>query len=131
MQDNCCCQFQEAVDEYLVRHRSVLDILTKYQEAAARVNRAYAKAVTECGCVTVDACRQQIPPEASFRELKNYMSDHTSGKPCTHCREIIAKEIGQSMFYLTALCNLSGLNIKDVIEQERRNLATLGVFHLS
>lgn len=131
MQDECCYQFQDAVDEYLIRHRSVFDILTKYQEAAARVSRAYAKAVTECGCVSIEASRQQIPPEVSFRELKNYMSDHTSGKPCAHCREVIAKEMGQSMFYLAALCNLSGLNIKDVIEQERRNLTTLGVFHLS
>lgn len=131
MQDKCCFQFQDAVDEYLIRHRSVFDVLTKYQESAARVNRAYAKSITECGCVTIEASRQQIPSDAEFRDLKQYMSNHTSGQPCAHCREIIAKEMGRSMFYLAALCNLSGLNIRDVMEQERRNLTMLGVFHLS
>lgn len=131
MQDKCCYQFQDAVDEYLVRHRSVFDVLTKYQEAAARVNRAYAKAVTECGCVKIEAGRQQIPPEAEFRDLKQYMSDHTSGLPCAHCREVITKEMGRSMFYLAALCNLSGLSIREVMERERKNITTLGVFHLS
>ncbi|HHT27849.1 MAG TPA: DUF1573 domain-containing protein, partial [Firmicutes bacterium] len=38
--------FQEAVNEYLVRHRSILDILSKLQESVARTNRAVAKAVT-------------------------------------------------------------------------------------
>ncbi|MDF2499414.1 MAG: hypothetical protein K0Q77_128 [Anaerosporomusa subterranea] len=131
MNDKCCYQFQDAVDEYLVRHRSVFDVLTKYQEAAARVNRAYAKAVTECGCVTIEAGRQEIPEGAEFRDLKQYMSNHASGQPCAHCREVIAKEMGRSMFYQTALCNLAGLNIRDVMEQERKNLTTLGVFHLS
>ncbi len=131
MSDKCCYQFQDAVDEYLVRHRSIFDVLTKYQEATARVNRAYAKAVTECGCVTIAAGRQEIPPDAKFRDLKHYMSDHTSGQPCDQCREVIAKEMGGSMFYLAALCNLSGLSIHDVIEQERKNLTTLGVFYLS
>jgi hypothetical protein len=131
MNDKCCYQFQNAVDEYLVRHRSVFDVLTKYQEAAARVNRAYAKAVTECGCVTIEAGRQEIPEEAEFRNLKQYMSNHTSGQPCAHCREVIAKEMGRSMFYQAALCNLAGLNIRDVMEQEHKNLTTLGVFHLS
>lgn len=131
MNDKCCYQFQDAVNEYLVRHRSVFDILTKYQEATARVNRAYAKAVTECGCVTITAKRQEIPPEANFRDLKQYMSDHTSGQPCDQCREVIAKEMGGSMFYLAALCNLSGITIRDVMEQERKNMTTLGVFYLS
>ena len=131
MQDKCCNQFQEAVDEYLIRHRSVFDVLTKYQESTARVNRAYAKAITECGCVKISACRQQVPPEASYRELKQYMSNHTSGKPCDHSREVISKEMGRNMFYLAALCNLSGLHIRDVMEKERQTLTTLGVFHLS
>lgn len=131
MHEKCCYQFQDAVDEYLIRHRSVIDVLTKYQEATARVNRAYAKAVTECGCVTIEAGRQQIPSGTAFRDVKKHMSDHTSGQPCDHCREVIAQEMGRCLFYLAALCNLSGLNMQDVIKQEYQNLTTLGVYHLS
>lgn len=131
MQDKCCADFQNAVNDYLIRHRSVLDVLTKYQEATARVNRAFAKAVTECGCIEIRAGRQNIPADAPFSDLKQYMSSHVSGKPCEHCREIIAAEIGRSMFYMTALCNLTGISFHDVISQECQNVKTLGVFHLS
>ena len=129
--DKCCYRFQQAVDEYLIRHRSIFDVLTKFQEATARVNRAYAKAVTECGCVTIEAGRQMVPEEAEFCQLRKYMSTHTSGLPCAQCREIIAREIGRSMFYQAALCNLAGLNIRDIMEEEHNNLKTLGIFHLS
>lgn len=131
MPDKCCFQFQDAVDDCLIRHRSVVDVMTKYQEATARVNRAYAKAVTECGCITITAKRQQVPTGTEFRDVKQYMSDHTSGQLCEHCREVIAKEMGRSLFYLAALCNLSGLNLRDVMGQELEELNTLGVFHLS
>lgn len=132
MYDNkCCSDFQSAVDEYLIRHRSVLDILTKYQEGAARVNRAIAKAVTECGCIEVSAARQSVPENTSYSELKEHMSSHLLGKPCPQCQEIIAKELGHSMFYLAALCNLTGLSLHKVMQQEYHDVKTLGVFHLS
>ncbi|WP_371365758.1 hypothetical protein SRRS_04010 [Sporomusa rhizae] len=132
MQDNkCCTDFQSAVDEYLIRHRSVLDILTKYQEASARVNRAIAKAVTGCGCIQVEAARQSAPETASYSELKEHMSSHLVGEPCLQCREVIAKELGHSMFYLAALCNLTGLSMHQVMQQEYKNVKTLGVFHLT
>ncbi|SDF84674.1 DUF1573 domain-containing protein [Sporolituus thermophilus] len=131
MHDKCCLDFQAAVDQYLIRHRSILDVLTKYQEATARVNRAVAKAVTECGCITVQASRPQIPPNTTYSELRHFMSSHLSGQPCTACQEIIAKELGHSLFYLAALCNLTGLNLHDIVRQERSNLTTLGAYHLS
>lgn len=131
MNDKCCADFQAAVDEYLIRHRSVLDVLTKYQEATARVNRAFAKAVTECGCVEVKAGRQQAPAETGFRDLKQYVSSHVSGEPCEHCQEVLAKELGHSLFYMAALCNVAGLKIHEVMRQECKNVKTLGVFHLS
>ena len=56
---------QEAVSEFLIRHRSVLDIISKFQEANARVNRAVVKAVTSCGCVEVEAGRQKFPADIS------------------------------------------------------------------
>ncbi|MBP2637660.1 MAG: hypothetical protein H6Q72_3567 [Firmicutes bacterium] len=132
MYDNkCCSDFQSAVDEYLIRHRSVLDIMTKYQEGAARVNRAIAKAVTECGCIQVSAARQTVPEDASYSDLKDHMSSHIVGEPCPHCQEVISKEVGHSMFYLAALCNLTGLSLHKVMQREYQDVKTLGVFHLS
>ena len=131
MSNKCCADFQAAVDEYLIRHRSVLDVLTKYQEASARVNRAVAKTVTECGCMEIKAGRQQIPAQTNYSDLKKYMSSHLSGEPCEHCKEIISKELGHSLFYMAALCNLVGLNFHDVMLQESKNVTTLGIFHLS
>jgi hypothetical protein len=131
MHERCCQDFQDAVDNYLIRHRSVLDVLTKYQESASRVNRAIAKAVTECGCITVTASRQQVPADAQYSDLKNFMSSHLSGKPCENCQEVLTKEIGHNLFYLAALCNLSGLKLEDVLSREFDNVTTLGFFHLS
>ena len=131
MHANCCSDFQTAVDEYLIRHRSVIDVMTKYQEATARVNRAVAKAVTECGCVEINAVRQQAPAEINYSELKQHMSSHLSGAPCDHCREVISKELGHSLFYLAALCNLTGVNLHDVMNREYKDIKTLGAFHLS
>jgi hypothetical protein len=131
MHEKCCVDFQTAVDEYLIRHRSVLDVLTKFQEATARVNRAVAKAVTECGCMEIKAARQQAPNDTTYSELKKYMSSHLSGEPCEQCKEVLSKELGHSLFYMTALCNLTGLNFRDVMLQECKNVTTLGVFHLS
>lgn len=131
MPEKRCQDFQSAVDNYLIRHRSILDVLTKYQESAARVNRAFAKSVTECGCVQINAARQQVPADAEFRDLKNFMSSHLSGEPCDHCKEVLTKELGHSIFYLAALCNMSGLQFFDIINNEYKQVTTLGLFHLS
>lgn len=131
MHEKICSDFQAAVDKYLIRHRSVVDIMTKYQEASARVNRAVAKSVTECGCITVNAGRQQAPENIDYSSLKDYMSSHLSGEPCEHCKEVLAKELGHSLFYLAALCNLSGLKLHEVMRQEHNTISTLGCFHLS
>lgn len=131
MHEKTCMDFQSAVDEYLIRHRSILDIMTKYQESSARVNRAIAKAITECGCIQVHAERQQIPADADYSSLKTFMSSHVSGDPCDHCKEVLTKELGHNLFYLAALCNLSGLQLDKVMQREFDNVSTLGFFHLS
>lgn len=131
MSNHCCLEFQTAVDKYLVRHRSVLDILTKHQEATARVNRAFAKAVTECGCVQIHAAKQEAPGDTNFSDLKQFMSSHTSGSLCPSCQEVVSRELGRSMFYLTALCNLTGLDLREVMRQECKTVTTLGFYHLS
>ena len=71
-----CTSFQETVGEVLVRHRSILDVLSKQQESSARVNRAIAKAVTSCGCLEISARRQEMPDDASFLKLKEFMETH-------------------------------------------------------
>ena len=58
MKDVIFDNFQNSVDESLLRHRSILDIITKLQESQARVNRAVAKSVTNCGCIKVEAKKQ-------------------------------------------------------------------------
>lgn len=131
MQEKSCVDFQTAVDEYLIRHRSILDVLTKQQEASARVNRAIAKAVTECGCISIIAERQKIPADAEYNKLKCFMSSHLSGELCENCQEILINELGHSLFYLTALCNLTGLDLQTVLQHETKNVRTLGIFNLS
>lgn len=131
VKDLLCDQFQETVGETLIRHRSILDIMAKFQESNARVNRAVSKAVTNCGCIKVEADKQQIPLEISLNELKNYMSSHTQGQLCDHCKEIIEAELGNNLFYLAALCNLFGLNIYDIMLKEHKKMTALGIFNFS
>ncbi|MFO7319155.1 MAG: DUF1573 domain-containing protein [Clostridia bacterium] len=123
--------FQQAVSDCLIRHRSVLDVMSKFQETGARVNRAVAKAVTSCGCVQVDAGRQTVPANISYWEMKEHMETHVKGEMCEHCREVLEQEIGRNLYYLTALCDLFGLRLERVLQEEQKRIATLGVFNLT
>lgn len=131
MPDLRCDSFQDIVGEFLVRHRSIIDVLSKLQESAARVNRAIAKAVTNCGCVEIAAHRQEVPQDASFNRLKEFMGTHLSGALCECCREIIETELGQNLFYLAALCSLFDLKMEDVLTKERERVNTLGPYSLT
>lgn len=131
LDDRTCASFQHAVSEYLIRHRSVLDIISKFQEATARVNRAVAKAVTMCGCVQVEAGRQRCPSDISVWEMKEHMATHIKGEMCEQCQEVLEQEIGRNLFYLTAICDVFGLELEQVIDLERRRISTLGVFNLT
>ncbi len=62
MKDLLCDGFQDTVDDYLVRHRSILDVMSKLAESNARVNRAVTKAVTTCGCIGIEASKQEVLP---------------------------------------------------------------------
>lgn len=131
MKDLLCDQFQETVAEYLIRHRSVLDVMAKLQEANARANRAITKAVTSCGCIKIDAGRQQVPADISIQEMKEHMANHISGQLCEHCRDILEAELGNNLFYLAAICNLFDLNLYDILLKEHKKLAALGVFNFA
>ncbi len=122
--------FQSMVDRHLLRHRSLLDIMTKYQEAASRVNRAVAKAVTSCGCVEIHAKKQEIPEDTSLSGLKAYMDSHLSGCLCDHCRDVIEKELGNQLFFMASLANVLDIRLDDVLENEEEKMDTLGVYGL-
>ncbi|HEV2356813.1 MAG TPA: DUF1573 domain-containing protein [bacterium] len=122
--------FQAQVDEYLVRHRSVLDVVTKLQESTARVNRAIAKAVTTCGCISVTATKQQFPADVGLAELRQYLHTHLDGRLCERCTEAVESEIGSELFYIAALCNLLDLDLMAIQKKEHSRIKSLGIFNL-
>ncbi|GFZ32883.1 MULTISPECIES: DUF1573 domain-containing protein [Clostridium] len=129
MKDVIFDDFQNAVQESLLRHKSILDILSKFQESNARVNRAVAKAVTNCGCVKISADKQCLPEEDdSIDVLDKCLKSHLEGELCEGCREIIEREIGNNIFYLTSLCNSLDLNLYDILIKEYDRINTLGKF---
>ncbi len=124
-------EFQDMVSQVLIRHRSILDCLTKYQESTARVNRSIIKTVTDCGCISIQAIKQQFPENGSLKDCSKYMDSHVKGKLCEHCREIIAEEIGNHLFYMAALCNILDFDLAELFGLEYNRINTLGHFLLS
>lgn len=122
--------FQNTVSEYLVRHRSILDALTKYQESCARVNRAVAKAATTCGCIEIGVCKQKLPESLLIQDFKHTSSTHIEGALCDHCQDVVEAELGNNLFYLTAICQLLGFELNDIVKKERERVAALGYFKL-
>ena len=131
MKDLLCDEFQNTVSELLIRHQSILDVLSKLQEASARINRAVTKAVTSCGCIKVNAERRKIPEDMSISELKGFLESHLNGQLCPNCQEIVEAEIGRSLFYVAALCNQLDLNLYDIFIKEQKKLSTLRFFNLT
>ena len=126
-----CHDFQETVSNYLMRHQSILDLLSKSQEANSRVNRAVTKSVTSCGCLKINAEKKPLPREASLSDLKNLFPNHIEGQLCDNCKEIIVHEMGKNLFYITALCNTLGISLQEVLEQENDKVTTLGRFNMT
>jgi len=122
--------FQHTVSELLIRHRSILDIMTKSQEAASRMNRAVAKAVTSCGCLKINAGKK-VSTGATLNDLRQFLDSNLSGEICNDCRETVEAEIGRTLFYMAALCNVLDLNLMDIILKEEKRLKMLGIFNLS
>jgi len=124
-------QFQSTVKSLLIRHQSILDILSKGQESSARVNRAVVKSVTSCGCHSVNAHKKPIPPDASLADLKELLDSQLEGFICDNCRDIIEAELGKQLFYIAALSNALEISLTDVLFQEHKKLQTLTVFNLT
>lgn len=131
MKDLDCDKFQDIVSDCLIRHKSIIDVITKFQESAARVNRAVAKSVTYCGCIEIQAQKQKFPSTIELKDLSNYINSHLEGELCQECREILEQELGNHIFYIAALCNLLDLNMYDILKKENENLSTLGVYSLT
>ncbi|MBO8169289.1 MAG: DUF1573 domain-containing protein [Thermoanaerobacteraceae bacterium] len=123
--------FQDIVSQFLVRHQSILDVLSKFQETNARVNRAVIKAVTNCGCLKVVAEKKPIPESACLSDLKDYLDTHLRGELCEECRDVIQAELGKALFYTTALCHTLGLNLETVMKKEHEKVATLRYFNFT
>ena len=122
--------FKIQVDESLLRHKSILDIVSKSAESNAKINRAIMKSVTSCGCIEINAKKQDIPNDITFADLSKYMDSHISGTLCNQCREKIEEELGTHLFYITAICNLLNIELEDVLKSESSKLKTLGIFRL-
>ncbi len=106
-------------------------MLSKLQEASSRTNRAVTKAVTSCGCIQIIAEKQNIPLEIPLEKLNEYVESHLKEQLCSDCREVIESELGRSLFYTAALCNLLDIDLYDVLVKEHKKLCTLGKFNLS
>ncbi|GLC29843.1 DUF1573 domain-containing protein [Clostridium omnivorum] len=133
MKDVIFDDFQNSVNESLLRHRSILDIMTKLQESESRINRAVAKSVTYCGCVQIEAKKQNAADNCNdmdVEELEHCLQTHIKGSPCENCRDVIEREIGNNLFYLASLCNLLDLNLYDILLKEYDNINTLGKYTL-
>lgn len=124
-------EFQKQVSELLLRHRSLLDVLSKYQQTNASVNRSVTKSITECGCLEINAHKQEYDAEAGMNESKRFLQTHVTGQLCESCMEHVVTELGRNLFYMSALCNLLEINLDDVVEREAKNCSTLGMFNLS
>ena len=124
-------QFQSTVKSLLIRHQSILDILSKEQESSARVNRAVVKSVTSCGCQSINAHKKPVPPDASLADLKELLNSQLEGFICDNCQDIIEAELGKQLFYIAALANALDISLADVLYQEHKKLQTLTVFNLT
>lgn len=125
-------QFQNTIDDFLLINRSILDQLTKLQDACSRLNRNVSKSATMCGCIKINVSRQNYPisEDLSLEELKTLMSSHIEGYPCEDCNERIEKEMGRLLFYLGTIANTLGISLSTVLENEVKRNNLLGNYSL-
>lgn len=130
MKDDILDDFQSSVTESLIRHKSIIDIMTKLGEANSRINRAIAKSITNCGCIEINAHKQKLPEDASLGDLPDFLSHQVDGKLCDNCKEVLEEEIGTNLYYLAALCDSLDIKLSDITSAEYNNIKTLGKFSM-
>jgi hypothetical protein len=119
-------KFQYLVLDLLLRNKSILDSSTKFQDSCSRVNRAIAKAVTHCGCIRINAEKQNFNENDDIEELRDSIKTHIEGKLCDNCRDTLEKEMGKTLFYLASICNSLDLNLYDILLKEYDRLNITG-----
>lgn len=130
MKDIMVDEFQYTVQEFLFRNKSIIDSITKFQDSNSRVNRSIVKAVTECGCIKINAKKQELPEDGDFGQIRNAMETHLEGKLCENCRDQIEKDIGRNLYYLASICNTLDLNLYDVIIKEQERVKIMAQYNL-
>lgn len=130
MKDMLIDEFQYTVSELLFRNKSIIDSITKFQDSNARVNRSIVKAVTQCGCIKIEAQKQEMPEDGDFEQVRDAMKTHVTGALCENCRDQIEKELGKNLYYMASLCNTLDLNLYDVIIKEQDRVKMLGQYNL-
>ena len=126
-QDNIISSLQDEVKLSLVRHKSILDIMTKLQEYNSRINRAIAKSVTSCGCIELHAKKQEFE-STSLEDMVEKVDSHVKGDICPNCKEVLEQEIGAYIYFLTALANTLDFKLSDTIQKELERTKALGVY---
>lgn len=121
--------FQEKVSNVLIRHKSILDIISKLEQSNAKINRSVIKSTTICGCISINATKQDFNKK-SMVEARDSLQNHVDGELCDICKEKIEKELGNHMFYIASLCNTLNLNLYDVLLKEYKKLDALGIYSL-
>jgi|SRR5699024_6825185 len=127
--DLICDDFQNQISKLLIRHKSILDILSKKNQYNARIDGAITKSVTKCGCIAIDAKEQKFSGE-SYEDIVHNVDTHLNGQLCESCSDIVEMEIGSYLFYLASLCNTLDLNLNDIISKELDRNKTLGIYSL-
>jgi hypothetical protein len=64
-------------------------------------------------------------------EIHKFMDAHIEGSLCDNCKEIIETELGSSLFYATAICNILNLDFNEIIKKEEERISTLGIYNLT
>ena len=123
-------QFQEDVTNVLVRHKSLLDVITKFQESCSRVNRAVVKSASNCGCIEIIGKHQKVPSDATYEEINQFLSNNIVGELCDVYRDKVEQEIGNCLFYLAAVSSTLNIELSDIMEKQWKNIKTLGKFSL-
>ncbi|MCH5186944.1 MAG: DUF1573 domain-containing protein [Oscillospiraceae bacterium] len=120
MESELITEYQTRAEQVLSRNKSLLDILTKLQCANGRVARSVIKAVTTCGCIEVDGCKN--PPDKPSGQLR--------GQLCDDCHTTVRTEIGEALFYTASLCSALGIGLEEVIVSDLSRSDMMGSYSL-
>ena len=117
-------EFQYMIDQQIRRNGSLIDMLTKLETSGGKLNRALVKAVTHCGCISLDLKRKCTDCSDAKGRAK------ISGTLCEGCREEVERAMGEHLFYLTAMLSPLDLSLYDLFLGEAQRQKMLGKYNL-